>query len=72
MKITISHYGSTVQWSNKYREAGRRTPVGPIDETSPEEAIDAFAALLVACGFHLQTIKDTMYDYGRKESPEEV
>jgi hypothetical protein len=43
-----------------------------IDETSIEDIVEKFAALLVAGGWMEQTIKDTMYEYGRTEFPEEV
>jgi len=70
MRLTIHHYGQRFVWENQYGTDG----VGPIkiDETNLEEVITVFAALLVAAGWSEQNIKDTMYEYGRTELPEEV
>jgi hypothetical protein len=70
MQIIIKHYGQTFVWENEYGTHG----VGPvkIDETNLENAIEVFAALLVAAGWSERNIKDIMYEYGRTEVPEEI
>lgn len=72
MKITIEYYSNKFNWENEYGIHGKETPVGNLDETSMEQIIDVFAALLVAAGWNQQTIKDAMYEYGRSEFPEEI
>ena len=52
MKITIKHYDMEASWSNDI-------PNKTIDETSLREAIEAFEGLLIACGYH----KDSLNDY---------
>jgi hypothetical protein len=73
MKITIEYYGNKIVWENDYGTHGVDF-VGDnkIDETPIDDIIEKFAALLVAGGWMEQTIKDTMYEYGRTEFPEEV
>ncbi len=70
MRIEIKYYGQTFTWENEYGTSG----VGPvkIDETDLSNAIEVFAALLVASGWSEKNIKDVMYDYGRTELPEEI
>jgi hypothetical protein len=70
MQIIIKHYGHTFVWENEYGTHG----IGQvkIDETDLTNAIETFAALLVAAGWSEKNIKDVMYDYGRTELPEEI
>lgn len=70
MRITIEYYGQKFVWENEYGTHG--TGQIKIDETGIDKTIEVFAALLVASGWSEQTIKDTMYEYGRTEFPEEV
>lgn len=73
MKITIEYYGEKIVWENKFGTDGVEFMNGnKIDETPIEDVIDKFSALLVAAGWMERTIKDTMYEYGRTEVPEEV
>lgn len=72
MKITISHYGKKIQWENEYGTSGRQTPLGKLDETSVDDIIDVFAALLIAAGYHEESIKTSMYEYGSQGISEEV
>jgi hypothetical protein len=72
MRITIDQYSKRLTWVNEYRTHGRKTPIGRLDETKIQDAIDAFAALLIAAGWPVNTIKDCMYEYGRTELPEEI
>ncbi len=72
MKITIEYYSNKFNWENEYGIHGKETPVGNLDDTSMEQIVDVFAALLVAAGWNQQTIKDTMYEFGRTEFPQEV
>lgn len=72
MKITIEHYSNKFKWENEYGIHGKETPAGNLDESSLEQVVEVFAALLVAAGFNLQNIKDNMYEYGRSEFPEEI
>jgi hypothetical protein len=65
MKITIEYYGNKIVWENDYGTHGVAfMGDNKIDETSIED--------IVAGGWMEQTIKDTMYEYGRTEFPEEV
>lgn len=72
MKITINHYGKKIQWENEYGTLGRETAVGRLDETNVDDIIDVFAALLMAAGYHEQSIKTSMYEYGSQGLSEEV
>lgn len=72
MKITINHYGKKIQWENEYGTSGRLTPLGKLDETSIEEIIPLFAALLIAAGYHEESIKTSMYEYGSQDLSQEV
>ena len=71
MRITIEHYGQKFVWENEYGTHGIGDRM-KIDETNLDNAIETFAALLVAAGWQEQTVKDIMYEYGRTEFPEEV
>jgi hypothetical protein len=73
MRITVEYYGQKFVWESQYGTDG--LPFmgdNKIDETPIDDIIEKFAALLVAGGWLEQTIKDTMYEYGRTEFPEEV
>jgi hypothetical protein len=72
MRITIDYYSKRLTWGNEYGKHGHKTSIGRLDETNLQDAIDVFAALLVAAGWSVNTIKDCMYEYGRSEFPEEV
>ena len=71
MRITIKHYGHTFVWENEFGTQGVGDTV-KLDETNLSNAVEVFAALLVAAGWSDKNIKDAMYDYGRTELPEEV
>lgn len=73
MRITIEHYGQKFIWENKYGAKGLPfMNKDYIDETNLEDVIPVISALLVAAGYHEQTIKDLMYDYGREEFNESL
>jgi hypothetical protein len=73
MRIIIEYYGQKFVWESEYGTDGLAfMGDNKIDETPIDDIIEKFAALLVAGGWMEQTIKDTMYEYGRTEFPEEV
>lgn len=72
MKITIAHYGKKIQWENEYGTHGQQTALGRLDETNTDDIIDVFAALLIAAGYHEESIKTSMYEYGSQGLSEEV
>jgi hypothetical protein len=72
MRITISHYGKKISWENEYGKNGRETPLGNLDETTTDDIIPIIAALLIAAGYHEESIKTSMYEYGSQDLSEEV
>lgn len=72
MKITITHYGKKIQWENEYGTNGRQTPIGNLDETTTDDIIPIIGALLIAAGYHEDSIKTSMYEYGSEGLSEEV
>jgi hypothetical protein len=72
MRITISHYGKKIVWENEYGTHGMKTQIGLLDETTTDDIIPIIAALLIAAGYHEESIKTSMYDYGRQELSQEI
>lgn len=72
MKITINHYGKKIQWENEYGTHGRETPIGRMDETTTDDIIPVLAAMLIAAGYHEESVKTSMYEYGSEGLSEEV
>lgn len=72
MKIIISHYGKKIQWENEYGTHGQQTAIGRMDETTTDDIIPIVAALLIAAGYHEDSIKTSMYEYGSEGLSEEV